>query len=93
VSKEYDLGLSAAMALSKGLFVASFTLFLLVALAFADESRPELSPAYYKKTCPNLENAVRTVMSQRMDMAPAILCLFFHDCFVNVSSISLSHSR
>ncbi|BAS98007.1 Os06g0521200 [Oryza sativa Japonica Group] len=81
------------MALSKGLFVASFTLFLLVALAFADESRPELSPAYYKKTCPNLENAVRTVMSQRMDMAPAILRLFFHDCFVNGCDASVLLDR
>ncbi|XP_052160276.1 peroxidase P7-like [Oryza glaberrima] len=81
------------MALSNGLVVASFTLFLLVALAFADESRPELSPAYYKKTCPNVENAVRTVMAHRVEMAPAILRLFFHDCFVTGCDASVLLDR
>ena len=47
-----------------------------------------LSTKYYDKTCPNVQRVVRTVMANTVagdpTVAPAILRLFFHDCFVNV---------
>ncbi|CAH2059486.1 unnamed protein product [Thlaspi arvense] len=46
----------------------------------------ELSGDYYSKTCPQLENLVGSVTSQRFKeapiSAPATIRLFFHDCFV-----------
>ncbi|CAL9235469.1 unnamed protein product [Arabidopsis halleri] len=46
----------------------------------------ELSGDYYSKKCPQLENLVGSVTSQRFKeapiSAPATIRLFFHDCFV-----------
>jgi peroxidase len=50
----------------------------------------ELSMVYYRKTCPNVERIVWSVMANRVGggrMAPAVLRLFFHDCFVNVRAL------
>jgi len=48
-----------------------------------------LKVGYYDKTCPDLQQIVHSVMASRVDadqsMAPAVLRLFFHDCFVDVS--------
>lgn len=67
-----------ALALALLLFVA------LVSTANGDE----LSAGYYEKTCPNVQHVVRSVMASRVAaqprMAPAVLRLFFHDCFINV---------
>jgi peroxidase len=81
------------MGISKSFFVASLSLLLAVLASTGEGSHQpvvmpvamELSAKYYRKTCPNVQNAVRTVMEHRLDMAPAVLRLFFHDCFVNVS--------
>jgi peroxidase len=47
-----------------------------------------LSVSYYKKSCPSVQSIVRSVMVSRVAAnqatAPAVLRLFFHDCFVNV---------
>ncbi|XP_016450385.2 peroxidase 51-like [Nicotiana tabacum] len=52
---------------------------------------PELASAqlrtnYYAKTCPNVESIVRNVVNQKIQQTiitvPAVLRLFFHDCFV-----------
>jgi peroxidase len=47
-----------------------------------------LSVSYYDKTCPSAQSIVQSVMASRVaadqTMAPAVLRLFFHDCFVNV---------
>ncbi|PUZ60531.1 hypothetical protein GQ55_4G138200 [Panicum hallii var. hallii] len=46
-----------------------------------------LSVSYYDKTCPSAQSIVQSVMASRVaadqTMAPAVLRLFFHDCFVN----------
>ena len=48
----------------------------------------KLSARYYAKSCPNVQQIVWSVMAKKVAeqprMAPAILRLFFHDCFVNV---------
>ncbi|KAF7096604.1 hypothetical protein CFC21_098519 [Triticum aestivum] len=64
----------------------ALALLLLVALA-ATANGDELSPGYYEKTCPNVQRVVRSVMASSVAaqprMAPAVLRLFFHDCFIN----------
>ncbi|XP_048544337.1 peroxidase P7-like [Triticum urartu] len=61
-------------------------LLLFVALV-ATANGSELSAGYYEKTCPNVQHVVRSVMASRVAaqprMAPAVLRLFFHDCFIN----------
>jgi peroxidase len=62
------------------------TLLLFVALAHTADA-DHLSAGYYARTCPNVERVVSSVMAKRVGggrMAPAVLRLFFHDCFVNV---------
>ncbi|XP_062234108.1 peroxidase P7-like [Phragmites australis] len=56
---------------------------LLVCTANGDH----LSVRYYDKTCPSAQHIVQSVLSSKVaaepSMAPAVLRLFFHDCFVN----------
>ncbi|KAI5073441.1 hypothetical protein GOP47_0011454 [Adiantum capillus-veneris] len=53
----------------------------------------QLSATFYDKTCPGLQNVVRSVMSQAVQkeprMAASILRLFFHDCFVQGCDASI----
>ncbi|RCV21782.1 hypothetical protein SEVIR_4G133200v4 [Setaria viridis] len=46
-----------------------------------------LSISYYDKSCPSVQSIVQSVMASRVAadqaIAPAVLRLFFHDCFVN----------
>ncbi|KAI4972072.1 hypothetical protein ZWY2020_002997 [Hordeum vulgare] len=64
----------------------ALALLLLVALA-ATANGNELSAGYYENTCPNVQSVVRSVMASSVAakprMAPAVLRLFFHDCFIN----------
>lgn len=57
----------------------------------------QLRTDFYKGTCPNVESlvtsAVKTKFQQTFVTAPATLRLFFHDCFVRVSSQSRSNSN
>lgn len=66
-------------------------LILCVLSLLALAARAQLSPNFYAKTCPNLQTVVRSAMSQAVAkearMGASILRLFFHDCFVNVSSV------
>lgn len=59
--------------------------FLALLVCIADG---QLSPTFYRKTCPNLQTVVRSAMTQAVNNEPrmgaSILRLFFHDCFVNV---------
>jgi peroxidase len=81
------------MAFSSRAVVAVASVALLVAAlastAAAEGNPVEYTESYYDNTCPNAQNIVRSVMERSVAanprMAPAILRLFFHDCFVNVS--------
>jgi peroxidase len=58
----------------------------------------DFTESYYDETCPNAQSIVRSVMERHAAAnprtAPAILRLFFHDCFVNVSTpISRSYEE
>ncbi|VAI77125.1 unnamed protein product [Triticum turgidum subsp. durum] len=68
----------------------ALALLLLVALA-ATANGDELSPGYYEKTCPNVHRVVRSVMASSVAaqprMVPAVLRLFFHDCFINEARV------
>lgn len=48
----------------------------------------QLKTNYYANTCPNVESIVRNVVNQKFQQTfvtiPAVLRLFFHDCFVEV---------
>jgi peroxidase len=61
-------------------------LLLFIALAHTTDA-DHLYVGYYAKSCPNVERIVSSVMASRVGsgrMAPAVLRLFLHDCFVNV---------
>jgi peroxidase len=51
-----------------------------------------LSKDYYSSSCPGLLSFVREEVTRKKNETvvtiPAVLRLFFHDCFVNVSSIA-----
>ena len=55
-----------------------------------------LAVDYYKETCPLVEDIVRrgveTAVFKDPRMAASLLRLHFHDCFVMVTSLSLSLS-
>ena len=61
---------------------------VLLACTAANGDNHHLSVSYYDKTCPRAQHIVQAVMASRVAadqaMAPAVLRLFFHDCFVNV---------
>ncbi|CAM0910497.1 unnamed protein product [Alopecurus aequalis] len=71
------------MASSRGLSWVALSLLLFVVATNGDD----LSARYYDKTCPNVQRVVRSVMADKVAgeprMGPAVLRLFFHDCFVN----------
>lgn len=54
---------------------------------------PDLEYDYYRLTCPQVESIVRSRMAQmythQNDISPALLRLFFHDCFIQVTLFSL----
>lgn len=64
--------------------------FLCVVFGFVCFSNAQLSSNYYGVSCPNLQtivsNAVRQAVNREARLGASILRLFFHDCFVNVSS-------
>ncbi|RWW59640.1 hypothetical protein BHE74_00033414 [Ensete ventricosum] len=61
-------------------FLAATILSLLASATYA-----QLSPAFYARTCPNLQTIVGSVMAQVVRQEPrmgaSIVRLFFHDCF------------
>lgn len=67
--------------------ICAFVVLLIVATAHA-----QLTPNFYKESCPNLQNLVIDVVAQAVRkeprMAASLLRLHFHDCFVNVSLYS-----
>ncbi|MCD7459356.1 Peroxidase 51 [Datura stramonium] len=73
------LDLFTAVALS----IFSVSIVLMPNLASA-----QLRTNYYANTCPNVESIVRNVVNQKFKQTfvtvPAVLRLFFHDCFVEV---------
>ncbi|ERN09588.1 hypothetical protein AMTR_s00029p00168100 [Amborella trichopoda] len=52
-----------------------------------------LSSNFYDSSCPNalstIRIAIRTAISAKRRMGASLICLHFHDCFVNASSFSL----
>jgi peroxidase len=64
-------------------------LVLLLAAALAGGAGAQLSAGFYSSSCPTVQGVVRQAMSQAVmnntRSGAAMLRLFFHDCFVNVS--------
>ncbi|XP_062227618.1 peroxidase P7-like [Phragmites australis] len=60
---------------------------ILFALLACTAHGDHLSVSYYDKTCPSVQDIVQSVLASKVAadqaMAPAVLRLFFHDCFVN----------
>jgi peroxidase len=56
-----------------------------------------LSKDYYSSSCPKLLSFVGEEVTRKKNETvvtiPAVLRLFFHDCFVNVSSLPILHLR
>ena len=68
----------------------------LLVLAASSAAVAQLEIGFYSKTCPQAEEIVRKEMIKIIAAAPSlagpILRLHFHDCFVRVSSSSISFS-
>ena len=69
---------------------------LLVTLAVAaltSTAEAQLVPNFYKSSCPRAEtliaSAVNSALNRQAGAAAGILRMFFHDCFVHVSTYSL----
>jgi len=73
---------------SSSSWLTPLILSVLLAFTTANGDNHHLSVSYYDKTCPSAQHIVQSVMLSRFAadqaMAPAVLRLFFHDCFVNV---------
>lgn len=63
-------------------------LILSVLFACTANGDHHLSVRYYDETCPSAQHIVHSVMASKVAadqaIAPAVLRLFFHDCFINV---------
>ncbi|KAL2338662.1 hypothetical protein Fmac_013108 [Flemingia macrophylla] len=72
---------------------------LVLLLTSATISSAQLSSGFYNNICPNVEQLVRSAVTQKFQQtfvtAPATLRLYFHDCFVRGcdASIMLANSN
>lgn len=61
-----------------------------VLVGFTGNSSAQLSTKFYSKSCPQVFDAVKSVVksavSKEKRMGASLLRLHFHDCFVNVIS-------
>ncbi|KAF0934009.1 hypothetical protein E2562_021066 [Oryza meyeriana var. granulata] len=61
-------------------------LLLAVAVVLVAHAHAQLSPGFYSTSCPTVHGVVRQAMSQAVmndtSAGPAVLRLFYHDCFV-----------
>ncbi|TKY54551.1 Peroxidase 16 [Spatholobus suberectus] len=66
---------------------------LLLLLTSATISSAQLTRGFYNNICPNVEQLVRSAVTQKFQQtfvtAPATLRLFFHDCFVRGCDASI----
>ena len=67
--------------------------FVIAHLVFTGSCSAQLSPGFYRKSCPNVCGAVKSVVksaiSKENRIGASLLRLHFHDCFVNVSFVYL----
>ncbi|KAG5614579.1 hypothetical protein H5410_014403 [Solanum commersonii] len=67
-------------------FIVSFLSISCVSIFMPNLVAAQLKTNFYAQTCPNVESIVRNVVNQKFKQTfvtiPAVLRLFFHDCFV-----------
>ncbi|XP_051141050.1 peroxidase 73-like [Andrographis paniculata] len=67
-------------------FLAALRLAFVCAIIAGAAVSAQLRPNYYAATCPDVENIVRGVVQAKIKQTfvtiPAVIRLFFHDCFV-----------
>ncbi|XP_047307827.1 peroxidase 4-like [Impatiens glandulifera] len=77
----------ASSSSSPSMLVSITTSLLLVMILFSGSSLASLSTDYYYKTCPNVFEAVNSVVksaiAKERRIGASLLRLHFHDCFVN----------
>ncbi|KAG5006137.1 hypothetical protein JHK82_024114 [Glycine max] len=73
-------------------FFVILSSFLLLIVS-TQTSSAQLTRGFYRNTCPNVEQLVRSAVEQKFQQtfvtAPATLRLFFHDCFVRGCDASI----
>lgn len=73
-------------------FIISYLSISCVSIFMPNLVTAQLNTNYYAQTCPNVESIVRNVVNQKLQQTfvtiPAVLRLFFHDCFVEVPTFS-----
>jgi len=69
-----------------------FLIFIINIIIVTSSSSSDLRPGFYSKTCPKAETIVRDVMRKALIREPrsvaSVMRFQFHDCFVNVCSLS-----
>ncbi|XP_021743431.1 peroxidase 57-like [Chenopodium quinoa] len=74
-------------------FLKDLNVFSLVLFFFALPISSALQVGFYSSSCPNAENIVRQVVQQRFNadksVAPALLRMHFHDCFIRGCDASI----
>lgn len=72
---------------------AIFLLFIALLMSSSRVSSQGLQVGFYDSNCPDAEDIVRSTVEQYYNrdatVAPALLRLHFHDCFVQVSFLLL----
>lgn len=81
------------MAHSQVFIIISFLSICCVSIFMPNLVDAQLKTNYYAQICPNVEFIVRNVVNQKFQQTfvtiPAVLRLFFHDCFVEVCNLDL----
>lgn len=89
--------------MSSSIANSSFILSTILLTFLVYQSKAQLSATFYATTCPNASSIVRSVIQQALQsdirIGASLIRLHFHDCFVDVNSISkrlfayLSHPK
>ena len=82
---------------SQGTFVgvaAFFSALVVVTLYMSNAAQADFEVGYYATTCPNAESIITKSMKASIaadsTVAPGVLRLAFHDCFVRVREFNIS---
>ena len=75
----------------RSISIRSLLLLVLILIILTNSAESQLSNNYYDASCPAVESVVRSTVQSHYNsdptIAPGLLRLHFHDCFVQVRSL------
>lgn len=79
-------------------YLSNFIVFLVIVVTFTSSVKGQvggLERDFYKKTCPKAEQIVRNItwthVANNSKLPAKLLRMFFHDCFVEVRTLTLTN--